>query len=74
MSVNIYKMGPLTCSVCVPKELTREQVEAEVQRASPAGTERGWMVANDPTFKGGEPNPCPCNQHPGTRMHYLMEC
>lgn len=73
MSVVFLKIGPLSMSVCVPADWPREQVEREVNAAHLCGTEYGWQIAADPTFKDGSPNPCPCDRHPG-RLHYFMDC
>lgn len=73
MSVNVYTQGPFYCSVCVPEGWDRARVEREVNLANPSGTENGWFVAKDPTFKGGQPNPCECDDDP-KRRHWLMDC
>lgn len=66
-------------SVCVDKNLTREQVEEEANKTSPSGTERGWKISEDTHFakktdKDPLTNPCPCEQFPESRMHYLLDC
>ena len=38
--------------------------------ASPTHT---WRLADGP-FKTGEPNPCPCNDFPDRRQHFLFSC
>ena len=73
-SVTIYKLGALSCSVCAPKGMSVSDVEAAVNRQRPAGTTHGWRVSKDTHFATGGPNPCPCNQNPDKRMHYLMDC
>lgn len=73
MSVQVYAMGAFMCSVCAPAEMNGPAVAAEVQAGRPAGTEHGWQVAADSTFKSGEPNPCNCDSMPG-RRHWLLEC
>lgn len=69
-SVTIYKLGALSCSVCAPKGMSVEEVEAAVNRQRPCGTSLGWQVSEDTHFN----NPCPCNQNPDKRVHYLMDC
>jgi hypothetical protein len=68
--VVVYSQGLFYSSVCVPKNITPEDIVAGM---FPAGTSRGWKVSEDPTFRQGKPNPCPCNQDP-ERLHYLMDC
>lgn len=71
--VNVYSMGPLACSVCAEKNLTPEEVAQEVNKVNPAGTEHGWQISEDEKFKGGETNPCVC-ENDADRLHYLFEC
>lgn len=83
----VYRASALCCSVCVPKEWTRDQVEAATNEDHDGKLrdelgeryeqfDRGelrWTISMDEAFKGGETNPCPCNDHPETRLHYLMD-
>jgi len=69
-----YSVGLLAASVCAANELTPEEVEKEFNRINPAGTINGWKISDDTHFKGGATNPCPCDQHPDTRTHYLFNC
>jgi hypothetical protein len=73
MSVTVYRFGLCHCSVCAPKNMLREQVETETDLAHPTGLDHGWKISGDETFKGGETNPCRCDQD-GERLHYLMVC
>lgn len=54
-AVLIYARGMLSCSVCAPADMTRECVEAEVNKQIIAGTTHGWQISVD-NFKGGETN------------------
>lgn len=73
MSVRVYTFGLCHCSVCVPREMSRAEIESGANIAHPTGLDHGWKISDEPTFKGGEPNPCEC--HDGeTRLHYLMVC
>jgi len=83
-AVHVYRNGLDVCSVCAPGEMTSEQVAEAVnvqdgQALSGAGLEHRvgttpqWHVSDDKTFKGGETNPCPCNDMPA-RKHWLLEC
>lgn len=71
--VIVYASGPLSCSACVKKGMSRAEIEAEVNRVHPAGTEHGWRISEDKVFRQGASNPCVCNTDPD-RFHYLFEC
>ncbi len=68
----VYSQGLCYCSACASKELTREEVEALVNRLNPSGTSHAWEISEEP-FASGAPNPSPCNDGPG-RLHYLLVC
>lgn len=70
--VFIYSAGPFCMSVCAPGDLSGEKVAAAVEAHHPCGTEGGWMPSSDETFKGGEPNPCTCEESPD-RKHWLLD-
>jgi hypothetical protein len=53
VNVEIYSLGLLCCSVCAPVEMTGAQVADEANRISPPGTQNGWSVSEDETFKDG---------------------
>lgn len=72
-SVLVYSTGLICCSVCAPGDMDSEAVAAAVNREHPAGTEGGWSVSEDQTFRTGQPNPCTCEDEP-SRRHWLMEC
>lgn len=68
----IYKEGPMTMSVCVQGNLTRDEIEAEVNQLSPSGTSAGWVISTDTMFADGiHPMPSPCPDDPA-RLHYLL--
>lgn len=71
--VRVYKSSIFSCSVCAPAEMSGDAVVAEVNRIHPAGTERGWKKSDDATFATGQPNPCPCNNNPKERQHWLLD-
>ncbi|HYF26553.1 MAG TPA: hypothetical protein VD931_12510 [Baekduia sp.] len=72
--VIIYSSGIIYTSACADAALTVEEVAAVVNDRSPTGISSPWRLAEAPTFVGGEPNPCPCEQHPDTRRHWLLAC
>jgi hypothetical protein len=72
MSVIVYTFGLCHCSVCVPKDMPRDEVERGANTAHPTGV-TPWKISDEPTFKAGEPNPCQC-EGDSTRQHYLMVC
>lgn len=67
-----YSVGLCNLSACVRKDMTREEVKAAANRNQPTGISSKWKIAAK--FKGGEPSPCPCNDHPKERLHYLLTC
>ena len=69
-----YSVGLLNASVCADNSLTPEEVEKEFNKVYFCGTENGWKISSDTHFLQGQPNPCPCDQFPETRKHYLFEC
>jgi hypothetical protein len=69
MKADIYSIGIVHCSVCVPEDATPEDVTYFVNATPP----HSWEISKEPFFAGGAPNPCPCNSGPG-RLHYLMVC
>jgi hypothetical protein len=69
----VYTAGLVAASVCAPKDAPVEDVEAAANAQHPTGIDSGWRKAADATFKGGEPNPCPCNSDP-ERLHWLLSC
>lgn len=71
--IKVYSYGLIHCSVCVPKGLTKQQIEDAVNSTHPTGISSRWEVSNDATFKTGQSNPCICEQD-SERLHYLMVC
>jgi hypothetical protein len=69
-----YKIGLVSASVCAEKSMLPEEVEKEFNKISPCGTELGWVLSKDTNFRTGATNPCPCDQYPNERLHYLFEC
>ena len=73
-AVVIYTSGLVHCSVCVEKDLSREEIERQVNAMNPTGLSHGWKVDDAPAFSEGSANPHPCEDEPATRLHYLMVC
>ncbi len=71
--VVMYAEGMFSASVCAPARMTPEQVVERVNRTHPSGTEAGWQVSDDKTFRTGQPMPAPCDKEPETRRHWLLE-
>lgn len=71
--VAVYTVGICSCSVCVPIKMRRKEIERRVNIRQPTGISSSWTISNDPTFKGGQPNPCLCHDDEG-RLHYLLHC
>lgn len=71
--VIIYTYGPVSLSCCCDKTMTREEVEEAVNRLHSTGIESAWRISEE-NFKHGESNPCPCQEHPVSRQHWLLKC
>ncbi len=71
--ITIYSRGLVVCSVCVPKDMSREDIEQQVNMQNPTGIDSQWKISKDETFKSGEKNPCECGTAEG-RLHYLLNC
>lgn len=71
--LEVYSNGIVHCSVCTNIR-QRDRIENLVNIMNPTGTSNRWTISNEPTFSGGEPNPCPCENKPKTHKHYLMVC
>lgn len=71
----IYSKGLVSVSVCAVNELTPEQVEEMTNIEYPTGISSKWHISEDKTFKDGvSTNPCPCEEYPTKRKHYLLNC
>ncbi len=67
--------GLCYASVCAPAQMSGDDASiAYSMKFGPAGTTRGWGLCDDPTFKDGQPNGCPCDQFPDQRRHWLLSC
>ena len=69
----VYANGLPTCSACVLKGMTKEEIEVEVNLVNPTGIDSKWCFSEDKTFKGGEKIPNQCDKDP-KREHYLFNC
>jgi hypothetical protein len=67
-----YSEGLFYLSVCAPESMPRGEVERQINRTHPSGTENGWRIAADPKFATGEPHPGPCSKD-RKRTHWLLE-
>jgi hypothetical protein len=76
-ATTVYLWGLTLVHVCccAPATLTGEEVAAAVNAKEPTGITSGWQVDTSPDPAGdGAPNPRPCPDAPGARLHYLMVC
>ena len=71
--VRVYAEGIGRASICVLEDQPGADTIVHLNATHHPGTEHGWQVSNDETFRTGEPNPCPCNSDP-SRLHYLLDC
>lgn len=72
-TVNVYALGIVCASVCAPEHLDAEQVADALNRQEPTGISSRWRVSDDPQFRSGQTNPCPCEQD-SSRRHWLLSC
>lgn len=68
--LHIYASSMFSCSVCVPKTWTPEEVVKRVNAEHPCGTASGWVISKDEKFASGHSNPCKCGAN---RLHYLLD-
>ena len=73
MNIEVYAEGLVALSACASAGMAPADVEAEVNTFFPTGLSSPWALSPDPTFKSGQPNPCPCDMGTG-RIHYLFQC
>lgn len=73
MTIELIGAGIVSASVCAPEDMPPEQVTEELNRLYPTGISSRWRLDSAPAFKGGEPNPGPCEQRK-QRTHYLFHC
>lgn len=71
--VDVYRVGLLHMSVCVPAGMAVDDILDRVNVSHPTGLGNGWMLDTAETFSGGQPNPCPCEATTG-RLHRLLVC
>lgn len=72
--VHVIAHGVVYCSVCVPKDMSRLDIEQGTNLEIPTGISSRWKISNDKEFRTGQPNPCQCEQFPNSRLHYLLNC
>jgi hypothetical protein len=71
--VDIYSpYGIVHCSVCVPKGMTKKQIEEAVNILNPTGTSTKWEI-DENSFNDGSKNPHICESDKN-KKHYLMVC
>lgn len=69
----IYNVGLCRMSVCAPKSMTTAEVEHNANSDQPTGIRSQWTVLRE-NFATGETNPCPCNDRPNEKAHWLLGC
>lgn len=69
--VVIYSVGLFYLSICVPAEMSVEEIERAANANEPTGV-NPWKISSDKFFTGQD-NPCPCDKQSG-RKHYLLSC
>lgn len=71
--LHVYAVGLCNASLCCPAEWDASRVLKEINHQEPTGLDHGWAHTGC-KFRTGETNPCPCDQLPYTRKHWLVEC
>lgn len=66
-----YAVGLCYASVCTTLDDAEATRRLNIQYMTGVGD---WQVSPDPTFRGGGPNPGPCDRWPDTHRHILFEC
>ena len=72
--IEVYSIGICCASVCADNSCTIKEITKELNNEHPTGIKGKWKFSKDQNFKGGQPNPCSCNQNPNIRKHYLFNC
>lgn len=73
MTINVYATGLCHCSVCVPSDMTKEEVENAVNSRYPTGVSSPWKVSEE-NFKTGEENGFINICDGKETRHWLMVC
>ncbi len=71
--IEIYAVGMVHASACALNTINISEVERIANMQYPTGVSHSWSL-HDGSFKSGESNPCPCDEAPETRSHYLLSC
>ena len=72
-NVDIYSKGIVACSACVPKDMSKEDIEQAVNAKLPTGISSQWKISEDEKFREGLTNPCVCEAD-SNKLHYLLNC
>ena len=71
--INVYSIGLCYASVCVPKDMSIEDITSELNASHPTGISSNWELSKNTHFATGGTNPCEC-EHDSGRLHYLFNC
>lgn len=75
LNFTVYSINLIYASVCT--SLPVEEIVDKMTAKYPVGPTNKWILSEEKFF--GEPkddplpNPCPCENHPETHTHYLLE-
>ena len=67
---SVYASDIIYANVCT--SLSLEKATMMINNVFPTKTGSRWSIAGE-NISGSEPNPCPCNESPGTHTHYLFK-
>ena len=73
MKFEVYSYGVTSMSVCVPKKMTKKEIEKRANSAFPTGISSQWHISNNKTFRSGESMPCVCENDKNC-LHWLLNC
>lgn len=61
----------MVCSICVPKDATKEQIEEAANRINPTGVSTDWHIPDHYHHDGQKPRVCENNPD---RLHVMLHC
>lgn len=67
-----YAIGICSASICT--SLPIDEAVKRMNTEHPTDISSEWVLSEDKTFAGGQPNPTPCENNPETHKHYLLIC
>lgn len=70
----VVRVGVFDLQVCVPAQMTDEDIVAFANRENPAGTDGGWSIRREGSkYLSGDPERNPCDEREGC-VHVMLDC